>query len=65
MDMNEFYKQVPKECLPQEYGGNLPCVRTIHEETVDRLKEMNDFFEAEELQRKDIQLDGTYIKGNS
>lgn len=50
--MEVFYKQIPKECLPKEYGGDLECVRDLHDKTVQKLKEMRGFFQAEEAQRK-------------
>lgn len=54
MDMEVFYKKIPKECLPADYGGLLGPVRDLHHKTVDTLKEMREFFEAEETQRKSM-----------
>lgn len=52
MDMELFYKHIPKECLPEDYGGTLNSVRDLHNQTVAKLKEMKEFFDAEEAQRK-------------
>lgn len=50
--MEEFYRQIPQECLPEEYGGTLDCVRELHNKTIERLRGMKEFFDAEESQRK-------------
>lgn len=52
--MELFYNQIPKECLPEEYGGTLEPARELHNKTVAKLKEMKPFFDAEEAQRKMI-----------
>lgn len=51
--MEVFYRKIPKECLPEEYGGDLDGVRVLHDKTVEKLKEMKPFFDAEEQQRKE------------
>lgn len=31
-DLDEFYKIIPKECLPEEYGGSLQSVQIYKSE---------------------------------
>lgn len=54
MDMEVFYKKIPKECLPSDYGGLLGTTRELHHETIAKTKEMKEFFDAEEAQRKSV-----------
>lgn len=44
-------KEVGLEVLPRELGGALPSVDVLHERTVERLRGMRRFFDAEEHQR--------------
>ncbi|KAL3270855.1 hypothetical protein HHI36_021373 [Cryptolaemus montrouzieri] len=54
MDMEEFYeKYVEAECLPSDYGGKLPPMKTLEEKSLEDLKKMSKWFEVEEELRKD------------
>ncbi|XP_063924881.1 alpha-tocopherol transfer protein-like [Zophobas morio] len=49
MNMEEFYKEyVPASHLPQEYGGELPSFTTLHEVSIQQLRELKPLFEAED-----------------
>ncbi|KAK5638422.1 hypothetical protein RI129_012717 [Pyrocoelia pectoralis] len=51
-DMEMFYtKWLSREYLPEEYGGELPSIRVHHDETMRKLNLLQNYFEAEELQR--------------
>ncbi|KAF2886495.1 hypothetical protein ILUMI_19678, partial [Ignelater luminosus] len=55
MDMEIFYKQyIPRKCLPEEYGGDLPTVRELHGKTIEKLTDLQSHFDAEELQRHNV-----------
>jgi len=55
MDMELFYKNcLPKKCLPEEIGGDLPSVRVLHEDNIKKLTEMEPYFDAEEQQRHSV-----------
>lgn len=58
MDMATFQEEyVEKDCLPQEYGGNLMSTATLHLETMEKIKRITAFFKAEEEQREIIVQD--------
>lgn len=46
----EFYKCVPKKCLPCEYGGDMPSFTVMQSETVQKLRNLKRFLDAEERQ---------------
>ncbi|KAF5290070.1 hypothetical protein FQA39_LY14851 [Lamprigera yunnana] len=49
--IKKFYENfVGKDCLPEEYGGNLPSLQFHHENTVRQLNLMQPYFDAEERQ---------------
>lgn len=55
MDMELFYeKWVPKRCLPEDLGGDLPPVRDLHQNNIEKLTDMDAYFKEEELQRYSI-----------
>lgn len=60
MDMKDFFKIIPKECLPEDYEGDLPPTRQLHEATIQRMRELKPFFDAEERQRH-----SAYSKNNN
>uniref|UniRef100_A0A2H1WHQ3 SFRICE_008001 n=1 Tax=Spodoptera frugiperda TaxID=7108 RepID=A0A2H1WHQ3_SPOFR len=47
-DTNDLYKYVPKEMLPQEYGGNAGPMNDLHNAWVKKLDEYKDWFAAQE-----------------
>lgn len=50
--MNEFFeKHIPADCMPKEYGGELPSSDSMQEDLTKKLIDMMPFFEAEEKQR--------------
>ncbi|KAF5284125.1 hypothetical protein FQR65_LT00125 [Abscondita terminalis] len=49
IDWEDFYEQyVPKEALSKDYGGDLPCCSEIEKSTLQKLIEMEEFFDTEE-----------------
>ncbi|KAK4878815.1 hypothetical protein RN001_011321 [Aquatica leii] len=42
---------IPKKYLPKEYGGELKSVRYYHNRTMDKLVQMQQYFDLEEQQR--------------
>jgi len=55
-DMEQFSEDfIPKRCLPADYGGDLPSIRVLHELNIKKLQEMESYFEAEELQRRNVE----------
>lgn len=46
-----IYDFIPKRCLPQEYGGDLPTVAELHDKSIAQLKFLDDYFKEEEKQR--------------
>ncbi|KAK4878814.1 hypothetical protein RN001_011320 [Aquatica leii] len=42
---------IPKRYLPKEYGGELKSVRYYHQQTMDKLIQMQPYFDLEEQQR--------------
>ncbi|KAJ3663846.1 hypothetical protein Zmor_008067 [Zophobas morio] len=43
--LNTFYKYVPQECLPEEYGGDLPSCQSLREENLSHMLNNYAFFE--------------------
>ncbi|XP_045503403.1 alpha-tocopherol transfer protein-like isoform X1 [Colias croceus] len=51
-DLESFYETViPRTSLPPDYGGLLPDTRTLHMKCIQQLKDMENYFTAEEQQR--------------
>lgn len=50
MDLNEFHKLVPADCLPEELGGSLGPLEVLVERTVEKLRELKPIFLDEEKQ---------------
>ncbi|CAH1367256.1 hypothetical protein MTP99_008508 [Tenebrio molitor] len=50
---DSFYESIPKECLPKEYGGDLPALATLHEENIKNLMDNLDFFKWHDNQKVD------------
>ncbi|KAF5293058.1 hypothetical protein FQR65_LT11050 [Abscondita terminalis] len=54
-DMNSFYTTwLGKEFLPEEFGGDLPPVAVHQEDTVEKLKLMQTYFETDERQTREF-----------
>lgn len=52
INLEEFHKKwVPKECLPNDLGGDLPSIVDMHNAFRKEMMEMTDYFVAEEQQR--------------
>ncbi|XP_037039603.1 alpha-tocopherol transfer protein-like [Bradysia coprophila] len=52
IDYDEFYKNwIPKQCLPSDFGGDLPTVAEMHTNFRKELDDLRDYFVAEEDQR--------------
>ncbi|KAK5645829.1 hypothetical protein RI129_004293 [Pyrocoelia pectoralis] len=50
--MEFFYENhIPKSYLPKDYGGELEAVSYYHEQSLERLNRMHQYFEFEEQQR--------------
>ncbi|XP_022131088.1 alpha-tocopherol transfer protein-like [Pieris rapae] len=47
-NLSELYNYVPKEMLPEEYGGNGGSLSDINEAWMKKLEEYTDWFKAEE-----------------
>lgn len=58
-DMDLFYEKCPKRLLPNDYGGDMPCMETLNRNQIARFNDLIGYFEAEEKQRKT-----KYLKGN-
>jgi hypothetical protein len=51
IDWEDFYKnEIPRSHLPSDYGGDLKSVKELHEEKRERIFDLKDYFEFEELQ---------------
>jgi len=37
--MEKFWEMVPKECLPKDYGGELPEIETLHQDLTKWLQQ--------------------------
>ncbi|KAJ3663852.1 hypothetical protein Zmor_008073 [Zophobas morio] len=48
-----LYGYIPKECLPEEYGGELGPMMELHDKNVENVVEQHDFFEWHDGQRVD------------
>lgn len=52
INYEEFYKKwIPKECLPSDFGGDMPTVAEMHTDFRKELDDLRDYFLAEEAQR--------------
>lgn len=47
-------KEIPRECLPSDYGGLLPNIENLHQKTTEKLRELKGFFDAEQKQRHEV-----------
>lgn len=55
VDMEKFYEDcIPRKCLPEDYGGDLPAVQELHERNIQKLTDLQPYFEAEELLRNNV-----------
>lgn len=52
LDMDKFCAEynVPRSCLPSDFGGLCDSVEVLHEKTCKEFLELRDFFIAEEKQ---------------
>ncbi|XP_063917264.1 alpha-tocopherol transfer protein-like isoform X2 [Zophobas morio] len=48
-----LYKYVPKECLPEDYGGELPPVKILSEECLQNMLDNYEFYEWLDKQKID------------
>lgn len=66
IDYEEFYKNwIPKQCLPSDFGGDLPTVAEMHLNFRKELDDLRDYFLAEEDQRNNnIKSDKDDLKLN-
>ncbi|KAF7287662.1 hypothetical protein GWI33_006007 [Rhynchophorus ferrugineus] len=48
MSKENLFSYVPKQCLPEEYGGDLPSVEVLHERTIKQFVEKQNFWDIEE-----------------
>ncbi|XP_063917250.1 clavesin-1-like [Zophobas morio] len=48
-----LYKFVPKECLPEDFGGELPSIKILNEESVQNLLDNYEFYEWHDSQKVD------------
>ncbi|RZC37681.1 uncharacterized protein BDFB_004462 [Asbolus verrucosus] len=51
--METLYKYVPKECLPEDYGGDAPPLATLHAQNAKNLLENVDLFKWMDTQKVD------------
>ncbi|KAK4878306.1 hypothetical protein RN001_010812 [Aquatica leii] len=51
-DIDLFYEKCPKRLLPVDYGGEMPCLQTLHKNQIAKFKDLIGYFEDEEKQRK-------------
>lgn len=56
LDYDEFSEKynIPKSCLPKEYGGTLGTFDELHEKFTKEFLEKADYFIAEEQLRSEI-----------
>ncbi|CAH1111798.1 unnamed protein product [Psylliodes chrysocephalus] len=52
----QLFKYIPRECLPREYGGDLPGITILQDLTVRKLKANQEFWNKEEALRKEFSL---------
>ncbi|KAJ9574055.1 hypothetical protein L9F63_008581 [Diploptera punctata] len=46
-----LYSYMPRKCLPQDYGGELPPIAQLHENSIADMKGLDKYFKEEEKQR--------------
>lgn len=52
IDYDDFYKNwIPKQCLPSDFGGDLPTVAEMHTNFRKEFDDLRDYFLAEEDHR--------------
>ncbi|KAH0955270.1 hypothetical protein HN011_000425 [Eciton burchellii] len=47
-DVSDVYPYIPPECLPKDFGGELDCVASLHEEHCTKLDQLRDYFREEQ-----------------
>lgn len=53
--MSDFFQNcVPAECMPSDYGGELPTAAELHEKCIEQLNKRRQYFQAEERMRKNL-----------
>lgn len=45
---------MPKECLPQEFGGTLPPLAELHSKFRIEFEGLTEYYKAEEAQRNEL-----------
>lgn len=51
--MNEFFEHhAPQHCIPEDYGGCLPTMAVLCKQTLDKFKQLRQFYDDDELQVK-------------
>ncbi|KAJ3664252.1 hypothetical protein Zmor_008435 [Zophobas morio] len=48
-----LYKFVPKECLPEDFGGELPSIKVLNEKSLQNLLDNYEFYEWHDSQKVD------------
>lgn len=48
----KMFKLIPRKCMPQEYGGDLPSESELHEMTMQKFYGKQKFWDLEEKIRK-------------
>ncbi|KAJ3664255.1 hypothetical protein Zmor_008438 [Zophobas morio] len=48
-----LYKYVPKACLPEEYGGELPSIKILNEDSLQNMLDNYEFYEWHDGQKID------------
>lgn len=52
MDLDKLFNLIPKKCLPEEYGGDLPPAAELHKLTMEKFYAKQKFWNVEEAIRK-------------
>lgn len=47
-------KDIPRECLPSDFGGTLACIESLQQSTIEKLRALQPFFDAEQKQRHEF-----------
>ncbi|XP_012272857.1 alpha-tocopherol transfer protein isoform X2 [Orussus abietinus] len=47
-DVSEIHQYIPKECLPEDFGGTLDSTEVLHEAHCSKLDQLRDYFLEEE-----------------
>ncbi|XP_019879892.2 alpha-tocopherol transfer protein-like [Aethina tumida] len=52
-DMNEFFEHhAPQHCIPEDYGGCLPTMAVLCKQTLEKFKQLRQFYDDDEQQVK-------------